>query len=640
MLESTAGILIKQFSDHHPYFIFIDNAPVQKCPPKLIKIHIQNEKAMWNFASEITNSNIMEKLDKNSLSDPSKNYKIITEVLEKANHKHMPYKLVKFKKHKHKHSQWITNGILKSIKYRDNLHNQLKRLNPTSIEHVIKTSNLKTYNSILKRSIRAAKLSYYEQLFNSYKNDARKTWKTINEILHRSIKKRSLPEYFKNRDNKITDNVEIANYFNSFFTNIGKDLANKIKDDSNNNYSYYLTRNSENRLQFQETNEESILKIIDNFPAKSSSGCDGITLKQLKYLKYVLINPLTILINQILNTGIFPDKMKIAKVIPIFKNEDQTSFCKYRPISLLPVISKVIEKVIYNQMYSFFTKHQLFNDNQYGFRSGHSTEHAILEVIDRTIPALDSNETPINIFLDLSKAFDTLDHSILLGKLQFYGMDADALKLMESYLKNRKQYVIYNDSISETLPNTTGVPQGSILGPLLFLIYINDLPNSCETFKYIMYADETTLFTTIQLSNTCPTKDIEYNLNSDLNKINEWLKINKLSLNVKKSKYIIHKLGNKQVNNLLLKIDETVIERVQHFNLLGITLQENLSWDVHIKNISIKCSKLIGILNKLKRFLPLNIKVTLYNALMLPYINYCLMVWGFSCNRIIKLQKN
>ena len=160
-----------------------------------------------------------------------------------------------------------------------------------------------------------------------------------------------------------------------------------------------------------------------------------------------------------------------------------------------------------------------------------------------------------------------------------------------------------------------------------------------------MYADDTTLFSTIQLSNTCPTKDIKYNQNLDFNKINEWLKINKLSLNVKNSKYIIHKLGNKQVNNLLLKIDKTVIERVQICNLLGVTLQENLSWYVHIKNkFQLNVPNLILnniklILNKLKRLLPLNIKVTLYNALMLPYINCGLMVWGFSCNRIIKLQK-
>ena len=184
MLESSAGI--KQFLDHHPYLILIDNVPLKNSPPKLIKIHLQNEIYMWNFVSEINNSNIMEK---NSLSDPNNNYTIITEGLGKANCKHMPYKLIKFKKHRHKHIQWLTNGILKSTTYRDNLHNQHKRLNPTYIEHSIKTSNIKTYNSILKRSIRVAKLLYYEQLFNTYKNDERKTWETINEMLHRSIKK-------------------------------------------------------------------------------------------------------------------------------------------------------------------------------------------------------------------------------------------------------------------------------------------------------------------------------------------------------------------------------------------------------------------------------------------------------------------
>ena len=293
----------------------------------------------------------MEKLDQNPLSDPNNNYNILMDVLENANVKHMPYQLVTFNKYKHKNSLWITNGILRSSKYRDNLHKQIKLTNPTSVDYSIKKINLKTYNCILKRSIRAAKLIYYEQLFNKYKNDTRKTWKTINEILQRSNKKRSLPMYFGEGDCKITDTVEIANTFNLFFTNIGQHLANKIKHTSNRNHSFYLTGNSELLFQFQEINEESLIKITDKFPAKTSSGHYGITLKQLKYLKLILIKPLTLLLNQIFNTGIFPDRMKIAKVIPIFKKDDETLFCNYRPISLLPVISKVVEKVTHDQIY-------------------------------------------------------------------------------------------------------------------------------------------------------------------------------------------------------------------------------------------------------------------------------------------------
>ena len=175
---------------------------------------------------------------------------------------------------------------------------------------------------------------------------------------------------------------------------------------------------------------------------------------------------------------------------------------------------------MHNQIYSFFIEHRLFYANQYSFKTGHSTEYAVLEVLDRPIAALDYNKTPIHIFLDLSKAFDTLDHNILLSKLKHYGINGTALNLMESYLSNTNQYIVFKDTISDMLPITTGVPQGSILGPLLFLIYINDLTEASQIFKFIMYADDTTLFSTIPFFKTCD-KNVEHQINTELNKVCE-----------------------------------------------------------------------------------------------------------------------
>ena len=198
----------------------------------------------------------------------------------------------------------------------------------------------------------------------------------------------------------------------------------------------------------------------------------------------------------------------------------------YRPISLLPIFSKVIEKVIGIQINDFFVENKFFN-HQYGFRSGHSTELAALELTDRIISALDNHNPPLNIFLDLSKAFDTLDHTILSDKLLYYGIRGTAYKLLRSYLANREQFVELNDTASKTLHIVTGVPQGSILGPLLFLIYIN-FPLSSNFFKFIMYADDTTLYSQFD-SAEIANHDIEFKINNELSNINDWLKINKLA---------------------------------------------------------------------------------------------------------------
>ena len=215
------------------------------------------------------------------------------------------------------------------------------------------------------------------------------------------------------------------------------------------------------------------------------------------------------------------------------------------------------------------------------------------------------------------------------------------IELLKSYLTNRKQYVEIEDTKSKMLDISRGVPQGSILGPLLVIIYVNDFALSSEKFKFVMYADDTTLTSTLE---TFSTNKLNGNsassINIELNKISEWLKLNRLTLNVQKTKYMLFKTSKKKVQTLLLQMDNKIIDKVLDFNFLGIHFNEQLNWKSHIDKLSVKCCRILGILNRLKRILPLNIKIILYNSLMLPHLNYGITLWGFKCERILKLQKS
>ena len=241
-----------------------------------------------------------------------------------------------------------------------------------------------------------------------------------------------------------------------------------------------------------------------------------------KKLSLAFINPLTLIINQSLVTGIFPNKLKIAKVLPLFKKDDPTIMDNYRPISLLTAISKLFEKVVFSQFYEYFHKNNLFYDSQCG---------AATELTDKVLKDFDDSNISLAIFMDWSKAFDTLDHNILIKKLAHYGINGTPLEWFTSYLTGRSQYVEIDGVSSNVLSLSTGVPQGSIIGSLLFLIYMNDIPYCTQYFDFILYADDTTLSNTIQIPSMFPL-----NINEELAKVYDWLAVNKLSLSVKKTK--------------------------------------------------------------------------------------------------------
>ncbi len=639
-LNTISGVTTKKLSDHQGYFTFINNSIIKDNNSKYITIDKQSDECIENFKLELQTSLNSVPLVSDLHTDPNINYNTLHNVIQDAKRKHMPTIKVKFNKYRHKKNKWITDEIITLIRERDNLYKTNKMTNPDSLEHSQQIDNLKSLNSKIKKSIRHAKKAYYDNIFNKLKSDIKGTWKQIKEILNKSKNKNTFPSFFRDENNKIiTDKYEIANKFNIFFSSIGEKLAQNIQTHNNLNYRKYLTKSYTKCFKFQNITDEVTNKIIDSLAPKTSSGFDELSTKLIKKAKEVILTSITLLINQMINTGIFPDKLKIAKINPIYKKDDETLFTNYRPISLLPAISKIFEKVLFQQIYEYFQEKKLFYNSQYGFRTGHSPEFAAMELVDKIITYMDKNDTPIGIFIDLTKAFDTIDHSILLQKLRYYGFTELAVNLMQSYLTERTQYVQIDNTKSDFCSITTGIPQGSILGPLLFIIYMNDIAESSDLFDFVLFADDTSLTTTVKLIMKKNNVNLQTCINDELDKINVWLKLNKLSLNIKKTKYMIFHTINKRIPNFEIKIEGDIIERVSEFNFLGITLDDQLRWNKHIDKIANKISRNIGILNCLKHFIPISTKLTIYNSLVLSHINYGLLLWGYSCKRIETLQK-
>ena len=648
--KETSGIFVSKISDHFPVFTCQEIFKSKCKSTRFVTVQEKSRSAMNKF-SEFMETSINETHFCSDLTnDPNINYDKLENIIVEGNQRFFPTKEKRFNKYKHKLNSWMTSGIMRSIKFRDKLFRDLKSLPCDTDLYSTYKINLNNYNKLLQKTIRQAKFSYHNNLFSKFRLDSKKTWQHINDILNRKRVSKEFPDHFILNECPITDKVKIAEQFNSFFINVGPSFSDKIPQPPNLSYKDYSKKNITSRFSFKLVQTDDVIKIIQNLKTKTSCGYDGLSTKLLKTISLSVSPLLTIITNQSLFTGIFPEKLKIAKVLPLYKKGNEHVFDNYRPISLLPSISKVIEKIVYNQLYDYFVKNNLIYDSQYGFRQLHSTELAALEITDRLTQNMDRGDISITIYLDLSKAFDTLNHEILINKLNYYGVRGTANNWFQSYLSSRNQFVSFDNQQSNMMPLTTGVPQGSILGPLLFLICMNDIHEASEKFHAVLYADDTSLIEPICTFDTSTQTNqnsssncdiISININAELQNIYDWLCVNKLSLNIPKTKFMLFHHKQRNIDNIIpqLVINGNSIELVSTFNFLGVMLDENLSFDPHIQHVSNKLSRSIGTLNRLKRFLPQYILLLLYNSLILPHLQYAILCWGFKTSRLFKLQK-